>query len=205
MRPKLFDLNDLKASAKEVKTKEAPRDHIAVESFLHAHEYKIESLKDLRGSLPSGSEIYFIFTVNSFNAFTIVPYLLKEYGKIEELILSSYSINSRILQSLIRLLESGKIEKIFILLSDSLKFRMPKVAEQLHALTSSGAFNLQVVYGWNHSKVTLAASQGNFYVFEGSGNWSENAALEQYVFLNSQSIYEFRKKCIQDESIRRAT
>jgi hypothetical protein len=31
-------------------------------------------------------------------------------------------------------------------------------------------------------------------VLEGSGNWSENAHYEQYVFINSKEVFDFRKQ-----------
>ena len=48
---------------------------------------------------------------------------------------------------------------------------------------------------WNHSKVQLIKSDGNYFVVEGSGNFSENAANEQYIFVNNEEVYRFRKGC----------
>jgi hypothetical protein len=40
------------------------------------------------------------------------------------------------------------------------------------------------------------------YIVEGSGNWSENAMYEQYLFANSKSVYEFRKELFNNVTIR---
>ena len=72
---------------------------------------------------------------------------------------------------------------------------MPKVMDNLKSLALQRQ-NINVNFSWNHSKITLMQCGENYFVVEGSGNWSENSRNEQYIFLNSQSVFDFRKKCI---------
>ena len=60
---------------------------VMVDQFLQMHGERIESIKNLLGRIPGNGEIFFLWTVNSFNAFTFIPYVIKECGIIEELIL----------------------------------------------------------------------------------------------------------------------
>ena len=169
----------------------ADKSGILVERFLQLHEHRIESIKDLAGHPPAAGEMFFLWTVNSFNAFTFIPYIIKESGSIDELILSTYSINIRIIDALIRLIDKCLIASVVIFISDSIRSRLPKVYDHLMALVETRP--VRVIYAWNHSKIALIRSGDNYFAVEGSGNWGENAQHEQYVFLNNKRVFEFRK------------
>jgi hypothetical protein len=41
--------------------------------------------------------------------------------------------------------------------------------------------------------MAMKTTDGNHFVFEGSGNMSDNARIEQYVYDNNEQIFEFHK------------
>src|SRR5690606_29329867 len=98
------------------------------------------------------------------------------------------------LKSLIKWHDRGEIEKVEILISETIRHRVPKVYDLLEK--QRGLRNISAHYGWNHSKITLVKASGNHFVIEGSGNFSENALHEQYLFTNDQALYNFRRSCI---------
>ncbi len=159
--------------------------------FDEMHERKIASLKMLMGDLPKDNEIFFLETTNSFNAFTFIVYLIKHAGRIDELFIATYSINRRILDSLTRRLQKNQISDVYLYIAESIRYRMPKVKDQL-ATMQEQMENFQVEYAWTHKKVIAARVGDDYYVIEGSGNFSENTAEEQYIFLKSKRIYEFK-------------
>ncbi len=169
----------------------AEKSGILIERFLQLHEARIESIKDLAGRIPLDGEIFFLWTVNSFNAFTFIPFIIKECGTIQELLLSTYSINIRIIDALVRLIDKGLIKSVDIFISDSIRSRLPKVYDHLMAFVETKP--VRVIYSWNHSKIALIRAGDNYFDVEGSGNWGENAQHEQYVFLNNRNVFEFRK------------
>jgi hypothetical protein len=189
---KFFDIKDI--AMQDPQQPSAVDCGILVEEFFQVHEEKIRSVKKLIGRFPSPDEIYFLWTVKSFNAFTFISYIVREFGVIDELILSTYSINIRIIDALIRLVDQGKIHHADIFISDSIRSKSPKVYDHLRALVEK--YPVAVTYAWNHSKIGLARTGENHFVIEGSGNWGENAQFEQYVFLNSRKTFEFRKNAI---------
>lgn len=186
--PKLFELNDSNPNDENA-------DSITL-NFYKIHLERIDSLKSLV-NIPSNKEVSFLWSRNSFNAFTFIPFCIAHYETIDELFLSTYSINMRIVNALLKQVDKGKIGCVHILISDSFRFRQSPVHKHLDAMLSSRP-QVSVSYGWNHSKVTCAKCGDNHFVFEGSGNWSENAMFEQYVLTNTKEIYEFRKKNILD-------
>ncbi|MFZ4463085.1 MAG: hypothetical protein ACOYN5_04520 [Bacteroidales bacterium] len=172
------------------------------DNFLAMHDFKLQSLKNLCGRLPVPGEFFAIWTLKSFNAFTIIPYILSELNRIDYLTLSTYSINTRIIDSLCKRIDQDKIGHVKIFISDSIKNRLPRVVDHLEMAIRSRD-QITVHYCWNHSKVTLIEASGKFFVFEGSGNWSENAQYEQYLFFQYEQLYNFRLNCITNDLFRR--
>ena len=189
-----FSIDEIKIPAKEPVLDKAG---FLAETFYKVHCEKINSIKNLITRLPDIGEIFFLSTLNSFNAFTFVPFIIKNCGVIDELIITTYSINIRIIDALIKQIDLGNIRKVDLLISYSLKARLPKVYDHLSALETNRK-NVTVNYSWNHSKVTLIRSQHNYYIVEGSGNFSENAQFEQYIFLNNETVYRFRKEAFRN-------
>lgn len=162
--------------------------------FETLHNERISNVKDLCGRLPVPGEVMMLWTLNSFNAFTFIVYVIKHVGSIDELSFSTYSLNERILSSLCRWYDKGEIRKVNILISGSIRQRMPKVYDLL--CSQSSARNINIRYEWNHSKVILMRVGDDHLLVEGSGNFSENALYEQYVFLNDEKAYSFRLGCL---------
>lgn len=166
--------------------------------FIEVHQHKIGGMKELMNRLPAPGEAFFLWTVNQFNAFSFIPFLINNAGRIDELVISTYSINIKIIDALSSYLRNGLISNVYVLISDSAKFRIPTVIDHLEQFRISFP-GVTIRYAWNHSKISLMRCSNAHYVIEGSGNFSENARHEQYIFLNSKQIYEFRKRWIVGE------
>lgn len=189
---KLFSLSEF--AAPERSEKPGDRSEVLRTKFLRKHEAKIESLKNLLGTTPAEGEAVFLYTLKSFNAFTFIVYVIKHVGVIEELCLSTYSLNERILTSMVKWYDKGQIKRIQLSISDSIRHRMPKVYDLIELQSQSRDFTVN--YCWNHSKITLMKTAEASFVVEGSGNFSENAMHEQYIWMNDPKVYAFRKACI---------
>ena len=181
---KLFDLNDLKTDI--------------MNSYKHSqvleksYYLRIENLKNLLGRLPRENEAFFIETKKSFSAFTFIVYLMKHSGVIRELYIATYSTNERIIRSLVHWHGQGKIEHVHLFIAEKIKNRMPAVYEKLLQLQQEGIIELQ--FAWSHKKVTAVRTDEGCYVVEGSGNYGENSMIENYIFVKSRELYEFRTR-----------
>ena len=145
--------------------------------------------------LPEPGEILFIWTGASFSSFAVLPRIIMQEGNIAELIISSFTLNLRIFDSIMNLFNRGQIGRIYLFLNDSIEKRLPTIYQQL-LLYSANNPAIKVQLGWNHSKVTLVKTSTANYCLEGSGNFSETARHEQYTFSNDRDIYEFRRRTI---------
>lgn len=152
--------------------------------------FKLNSLKELCGRLPQDNEAFFVETKKSFTAFTFIVYLIKHAGRVNHLYIATYSTNERIINALLRWREKNLIGSIHLHISETLKFRMPKIYDRLMQLHQSGELELSLA--WSHKKITCLDTSSGFFVVEGSGNYGENAMEEQYVFLKNKEVYEFR-------------
>ncbi|EMS34608.1 hypothetical protein C943_03295 [Mariniradius saccharolyticus AK6] len=190
---KLFSLRELSQASQEPEGN-PDKSEILRTKFVQAHCEKVVSLKNLMGSYPMPGEAFFLFTLSSFNAFTFIVYIIKHVGTIDELTFSTYSLNERILNSLVKWYDKGEIKQVNLSISDSIRHRMPKVYDQIEIHRKERRFGVR--YCWNHSKVTLISAGGHYFTIEGSGNFSENAMHEQYLFMNDKTVYEFRRRCL---------
>ncbi len=177
-----FNLADLR--------REMSDSHLYSRRFESVLTFKLNNLKELCGRLPADDEAFFIETKKSFTAFTFIVYVMKHAGRVNHLYIATYSTNERIINALLRWHEKGLIRSIHLHISETLKFRMPKIFARLVALHEAGV--LELSYSWSHKKITCLDTDMGKFVVEGSGNYGENAMEEQYVFIKSKQVYEFR-------------
>lgn len=192
IKNRFFEFSSVNVSEKE----EGFESSSFKQKYLLAHYEKVENLERNLTRLPSEEEFFFLQTCKQFNAFTFIPFILKTEN-ITELFASTYSISVRVVESMMELYDAGMIEQITLLVSDSLIKRNPVTIDKIESLASFRP-NFKIVYTWNHSKVSLVNTQSGHYIIEGSGNWSENAAIEQYIFANSKGLYDFRKEIFNE-------
>lgn len=144
-------------------------------------------------TLPLPGEQWVIVTEKQFNAFALVLFLVKE-RIVDELYFAIYRINQPTVDALIQFIEDGRIKKGKFVISNF--FNQTKKPEiwALRLLEYCNVNkNFEAVYLHNHAKVLCLKTGDDYYVFEGSGNMSDNARIEQYRYENSKEIYYFHK------------
>lgn len=168
--------------------------------YLNTHFEKLQNVEKELSRLPEKEEFFFLQSEASFNAFTFIPAVIKHY-KVKELHAATYSISRRVINALIELHDQGYIDKITLLISDSLIKRNPVTIDLLCSLVTTRP-NIVVYFAWSHAKIATLKTKEHHFVIEGSGNWSENAHYEQYLFSNSKQHYEFRQEIFKNSTIR---
>lgn len=158
------------------------------------HFLKAKALSDLC-VIPKKNEQYRIITEKQFNAYALILHLLETH-QINEMYLAIYRINQPTVNSIIEFIESGKIKKATFVISNFFnQTKKPEIwAIKLREFCDQNA-NCKHIYTHNHAKVlAIKTSDNNHYVFEGSGNMSDNARIEQYVYENNKAVFEFHKQ-----------
>lgn len=195
MENKFFEIKKINQESEKKKASEQ-----WTSKHLEVHFQKVGVLEKSNLSIPNPGEISFLQSDTAFNAFTFLTFVAKNYS-IKELYASTYSISQRVVDSLIELHDCGRIERITLLVSESLIKRNPLTIDNLLSMVKTRP-NIKVMFTWNHSKICLMETNEAFFVVEGSGNWSENAQFEQYVFANDKEIFDFRKSLFTDSNFK---
>lgn len=156
---------------------------------------------------PKPGEQWRIITEKQFNSYALILSVLQDTD-INRLWLSFYSINTATAESIINLVETGRIKQANLIMSVFFiaKKTPPKPIMALKSFSESNP-NLRAAFVYNHSKVcAIETADGNHYVFEGSGNCTDNARIEQFVYENNRQTYDFHsgwmEQLIRDHSIR---
>ena len=158
---------------------------IFISKYLTTHFQKVDSLENDLMRLPTENEYFFLQSATAFNAFTFVTLVAKVFP-IKSLYISTYSISLEVLEALLELHDSGRIEIITLLISEDM-VNQDKVINKAERKA-----NINILYANTKAKVFLLETHLNHYVIEGSGNWNENAQIEQYVFACSKDLFKFR-------------
>lgn len=160
------------------------------EFYEHLLTARVNRLAELCGRLPQENEVFFIETKKSFSAFAFVAYVIREVGRIDRLYIATYSINERIINAILRWMDRGAIGFLHFHVSETLQYRMPQIWLKLKKLEQESRIKLTTA--WSHKKVACMVTPAGHYVVEGSGNYGENSLQEQYVFLSSRKVCQFR-------------
>ena len=143
--------------------------------------------------LPEKGEQIRIRTQTQINLISLVLKLAHDYGVIDELTITTYTLNKESFAVLKEFLETGKILKLNLLIASSYSFREPDYFNFLKqtCLKLSQRHAVSLVCAWIHFKITLARCGEDFYQFEGSMNYSTNNMAEQLLLCNDRIIYDY--------------
>lgn len=156
--------------------------------------YKMANELSVLCQHPEKGEQYVIVTEKQFNAFALVLSLVQD-RIIDELYFAIYRINQPTVDALIQFIQDGRIKKGGFVISNF--FNQTKKPERWALKLVDFCDNnrsFDCVYVHNHAKVLCLKEQDNYFVFEGSGNMSDNARIEQYRYENCRETFDFHKK-----------
>ncbi|MGV8914387.1 MAG: hypothetical protein ACOH1X_02950 [Kaistella sp.] len=191
----LFQKDDIGVNTNN-QEKADPKSSAFTSKFLNVQSHIVNNLSEDIKRLPEDGEIFFLQTMASFNAFTFIE-LISRLQFIEELHATTYSVSLSVLEALQEMQQAGRIGRIKLLISDSMRQRNPRICDALNAWAETNG-EVTIIYTWNHSKITLAKTEFGNYCIEGSGNWSKNAQYEQYIFTNNEDVLNLRKQLFYD-------
>lgn len=160
---------------------------------LQIHTRKARHLNEL-APIPLKGEQYVIVTEKQFNAFALICGLI-EKNIIDEIHLAIFRINQPTVQAIIDFIEAGKIKTGTFIISNF--FNQTKKSEQWSIMLRDYCQtnkDFQHICAHNHAKVLIARVNNDHYVFEGSGNMSDNASIEQYRYENNKQVFEFHRE-----------
>lgn len=172
----------------------------AIKNYRVSNLIRLQKLSQII-DLPQKEEHIRIVTHNAFNAFSWIDYLCSKFTFFEQVYVTSYNFSESPISILLEKFDQKVFQKLSIVISESIRFRMPKRFQQLKSgIENRNNPNLRCAAVWNHTKIILMKPSGtdDHFIIEGSGNFSENAYIEQYSFDNSEQIFNFHKNWIDN-------
>ncbi len=193
------DSDDLAQKAEEIGKLERRKAEFKLQKYTAKHYLQLTDFENV--GFPNNGDMLVAMSVGSFNAYTMILYAFKKYDQIEHLRITTFNMHQSVITALFQAFDDGKIKKLDILLSESVKFRMPKRFDQMlgefdkHKATG----RVRVKYNWNHSKIILIQAGDDKICITGSGNLSDNAQFEQYYISSGCADYDFFAQWIDKE------
>jgi len=166
---------------------------VHIQKNLMQQNMKVSMFTNVIPSIKKGN-IYNLVTMKIINPYTMVLSCLK-FGKIKELYIATYAINTKAVDIFTNLLESKDVEKWVLLINENMKFRM-KGKEVVLIEADKKYDNFSLLKKRVHAKVTLIHVADKYIVISGSGNYSENPKIEQYTICDDEELYNFHKEWI---------
>jgi len=163
-------------------------------------------VKHFEQCFPSGlaSDVqYRIITEKNFSALSMLDYVLTRYEP-SELYLAIYRMNLPAVNRIKEIVTNLDCKFVILVSSffrENKKYeRWTRELEEFCKLKT----NVELKFAWSHAKVFLCQAKcGRHFVFEGSGNLSDNARIEQYLIEDRIESYNFHKSWINETADRK--
>jgi hypothetical protein len=197
-------LKDKSIDEKVLEAKDAQTNFLDT-SFIKLEKFELKTFERVQNiikeicTIPNVNEQYRIITHKSFTAYDWVVFICGFYEAFEEVYFLSYNFSEKPIHHILKKFDDKIFEKCTCIISHTIMYRTPKIYNLLKQASEERSENFRVAGIFNHSKIILMKPKNSehYLVIEGSGNFSQNAYIEQYVFDNSKNIYNFHKKWIE--------
>lgn len=164
--------------------------------LIEIHSHRVKDVdEDICGKLIPG-EAHFILTTNRINMRTFLLWILQHSDGevIDELIVATYSVTSNTSIMFLSLFDTGRIRKAaFVICGHLLRANNRAVIDFVDECRKR---NIPVLIRNNHSKILLAQCGLQKISLMGSGNFSENADIEQYLMIDDGRIFDFYREAL---------
>lgn len=169
-------------------------DRILYRRYKARNARQVKTLNELMGCrLPEPGETAHVITNGKhINAIAFIQAILqKEYA--EHLDIVTYAIRKKTITMILDWFQGNELGTARINISCHVRTLNPDCYAFMKAIVREvpELFSLKVFH--NHAKIACVKTEGNYYVLEGSGNFSENALVEQYQLTNSKELYDFHE------------
>lgn len=151
-----------------------------------------KEILDSNGGLPLKEECVLIKSTGCSDTGSIFHYMLND-GKCDELHLSTWIISRNNIGYICDNIDNGNIKLLSFIISVRQKqLKKADYAYMVEEFKKRDQINFRVC---NCHAKTFSAKIGNdYYTVTGSGNWTKNPRIENYMITNDKNIFDFNKE-----------
>jgi hypothetical protein len=160
----------------------------------HLKKYTVRILSDVNAiPIPAPGEQFRIRTQTQINLISIILALLHKHEMVDEITISTYTLNKEAWEVLKDLMASKKLQRLNLFLASAYSFRNPEYYRLLkhECVELSQEYDIHLTFAQLHFKITLIRCGENYYQHEGSMNYSTNNLAEQLIFENRKPSYDY--------------
>lgn len=163
--------------------------------YQEKNKQTINSIKEI--GVPLHGEQLRIITMKSFNTIAFIEMIAKK-EIIEDMVLVIFAINKEAAKSIVDLYQTSRIKNIDLIISSvrNAGHRIKSLAVQYLKQN-----NIPITFVNSHAKISALKTKENAYIIEGSGNFSYNGRIEQYIIDNDSKLFEWTKKWVSDMKV----
>jgi len=144
--------------------------------------------------LPKKGEQLRLITTSAFNSIAIIKHIADQ-EKIISAKLVIFAINQSAAKILIELKNEGKLNNCILVISSIRNAGIKDKSIAVEMLKD----HFEIIFITSHAKINiLETEKGNYYSIEGSGNFSYNARLKQYIIDNDKKLFDFSNEWIKE-------
>lgn len=161
-----------------------------------------EKCKDLinsAGGFPDNDEIVNLVSNGASDTGGFFTAILDEFGFIDELYVSTWTISMQNVQRLLEAFDTRKVKEFKFLINDGLlKTNSTKsIWGAINDLFPKRGIEYRAVNA--HAKIFCCRIGERYITVSGSGNWSENPRIENYFIIGGKQTFDFNKKWIVEQ------
>lgn len=156
-----------------------------------------DAIKDL----PKNDEVMSYVSMGLSDAGSFLNSVYEINGAIKEAVICSWTISKINIDRILDFLDSGKIQKLHFLMNDGLlKTNSTKpIYAKLRMEFDKRTDKVSYAVANSHAKIQLYHFEnGNFVTISGSGNWTENPRIENYILIGGEKTYNFNANWIKE-------
>jgi hypothetical protein len=157
-------------------------------------------VKSLEFKMPEPGWQVELRTQAQINMVGLVLKAISEFGTIDELYITTFSMIRDSYDILLECWAGGMIEKFNLVICSSFSARFPQTYEYIKEVSKQAGINFAYVN--NHAKLTLIKAGNNFWNIRGSMNYGINNLGEGLTIDNDVEIYNWDKEFINNTMIK---
>lgn len=155
---------------------------------------------DAINEFPNKNEVQSFVSRGMSDAGSFLYSVIAKEGNISEAVIATWTISKNNIKRLLDYIDSGKIGKLYFLINDGLlKTNSTKPIYAFMRLEfDKRPDKIEYAVANSHAKIQMYKTANKYLTISGSGNWSENPRIENYIIIGGKEQYEFNTKWIKD-------
>lgn len=150
---------------------------------------------------PDNNEVVSFVSKGLSDAGSFLFAFYEREGIIEEATIATWTISKKNVQKMLDYVDEGKIKKLNVMINDGLlKTNSTKPIYAFMRLEfDKRKDKISYCVANSHAKIQMYKSvNGKYATISGSGNWSENPRIENYILIGGEYNYNFNVGWIKD-------